>query len=241
MAGHPRSIAIHLSGDVKEMLKQNFSDEPYKVVKERATFLKQWAERCRELEEQEQDFHRSLEPHMREVLTGKRLLLFKEMLLALDYPDKTLVDEISNGFQLSGWLPKSNIFPTALKRPARSMDAVQSMAKRLNKNIVKQVAANQDEELAAEVWNLTAEELEKGWAWIDENCDSERHVLAKTFWVATGCQNAVDRRLLGWGLQQHLWFIRKLKIHAIDEMAAYIAWCLTTFGDNAMDGVVGKT
>ena len=30
IAGHPRSLAIHLSGDVKEMLKQNFSDEPYK-------------------------------------------------------------------------------------------------------------------------------------------------------------------------------------------------------------------
>ena len=40
-AGHPRSLAIHLSGDVMEMLKQNFSEEPYKVIKER-TFLKRW-------------------------------------------------------------------------------------------------------------------------------------------------------------------------------------------------------
>ena len=151
-AGHPRSLAIHLSGDVKEMLKQNFADEPYKIIKERATFLKQWTVRCEELEAQEQELHCSLEPHMREVLSGKRLLLFREMLLALDYPDQTLVDAISRGFQLSGWLPKSNVFPTTLKRPSRSMDAVQGMAKGLNKNIVKQVAAAQDEELATEVW-----------------------------------------------------------------------------------------
>ena len=69
-AGHPRSLAIHLSGDVKEMLKQNFADEPYKIIKERATFLKQWTVRCKELEAQEQELHCSLEPHMREVLSG---------------------------------------------------------------------------------------------------------------------------------------------------------------------------
>ena len=28
---------------------------------------------------------------------------------------------------------------------------------------------------------LTAEELEKGWAWIDEQCDGEKHGLAKRF------------------------------------------------------------
>ena len=191
-AGHPRSLAIHLSSEVKEMLKQNFSDEPYKIIKERAMFLKQWTKRCRELEEQEQAFHRSMEPHLREVLAGKRLLLLKEMLLELDYPDKTLVEEIGKGFQLSGWLPKSNVFPTALKRPARSLEAVRSMAKGLNKNIVKQVSAGQDEELAEEVWNLTAEELEKGWAWIDEQCDGENHVLAKRF----GLRQGVKTRLI---------------------------------------------
>ena len=240
-AGHPRSLAIHLSSEVKEMLKQNFSDEPYKIIKERATFLKHWTKRCRELEEQEQAFHQSMEPHMREVLAGKRLLLLKEMLLELDYPDKTLVDEIGRGFQLSGWLPKSNVFPTALKRPARSLEAVRSMAKGLNKNIVKQVSANQDEELAEEVWNLTAEELERGWAWIDEQCDRENHVLAKRFGLRQGAKiRLIDDCSVG-GFNSTCGSSEKLKIHAIDEMAAYIAWCLTTFGDHAMEGVVGKT
>ena len=240
-AGHPRSLAIDLSGDVKEMLKQNFADEPYKIIKERATFLKQWTVRCKELEAQEQELHCSLEPHMREVLSGKRLLLFREMLLALDYPDQTLVDAISRGFQLSGWLPKSNVFPTTLKRPSRSMDAVQGMAKGLNKNIVKQVAAAQDEELATEVWELTAEELEKGWAWIDEQCDGKKHVLAKRFGLRQGAKTRlIDDCSVG-GFNSTCGSSEKLKIHAIDEMAAYIAWCLTTFVSSAMEGVVGKT
>ena len=102
---------------------------------------------------------------------GKRLLLMKEMLQDLGYPDKMLVDEICQGFKLSGWLPKSNVFPSSLKRPARSMDAVRNMAKGLNRNITKQVASSHYEALAAEVWEHTKEELDKGWAWLDEGCD----------------------------------------------------------------------
>ena len=76
-AGHPRSLAIHLSGDVMEMLKQNFAEEPYKVIKESANFLKRWTNRCKELEAQERTLRSSLDPHLQEVLQGKRLLLKK--------------------------------------------------------------------------------------------------------------------------------------------------------------------
>jgi hypothetical protein len=99
------------------------------VIKERATFLKRWTNRCKELEEQESVLHSRLEPHLQSVLSGKRLMLLKEMLQELEYPDSNLVDEICQGFKLSGWLPKSNIFPQALKRPARSMDAVRTWRK----------------------------------------------------------------------------------------------------------------
>jgi hypothetical protein len=65
------------------------------------------------------------------------------------------------------------------------MDAVRNMAKGLNRNITKQVASSNDEE-AAEVWELTKEELDKGWAWLDEGCGFEQHVLAKRFGLRQG-------------------------------------------------------
>ena len=55
--GHPRSLGIHLSSNMMDMLKQNFSAEPYKLVKERVTFLHKWTQRCRELEVQERRLH----------------------------------------------------------------------------------------------------------------------------------------------------------------------------------------
>ena len=240
-AGHPRSLAIHLNGDIMNMLKENFAQEPHLVIKQRVYFLKKWTERCKELETSEAQMHQRLPEHLRGVLAGKRLTLFKEMLKDLDYPDVTLVDEICAGFKLSGWLPKSNVFPAALKRPTHSMEAVQKMAKGLNKNICKQVASVNDNDLAEEVWSLTQEELEKGWTWIDDACEADEHVLAKRFGLRQGNKTRlIDDCSVG-GFNSTCGSCEKLRIHAIDEMAAYIAWCLTTLGENSMEHVVGKT
>lgn len=67
------------------------------------------------------------------VLRGKRLLVFKETLAELQYPDTGLVDEICAGFKPSGWLSKSNVLPPSLKRPSQSLEAAQKVAKGLNR------------------------------------------------------------------------------------------------------------
>ena len=53
LAGHPRSIAIHLSQQVQEALKANFEEEPYLVAKKRAVFFQRWSARARELKPEE--------------------------------------------------------------------------------------------------------------------------------------------------------------------------------------------
>ena len=73
-----------------------------------------------------------------------------------------------------------------MKRPEQSLESACKVAKGLNKNICKQVAAGLDDELAEEVWNLTQEELDKGWAWLDEDCCVEKHLLAKRFGLRQG-------------------------------------------------------
>ena len=239
--GHPRSLSIHLSSGVMETLKRNFSEEPYKLVKERAIFLQKWTARCKQLEQQELALHEGLDEHLKNVLKGKRLMVFKEMLLELGYPDTGLVDEICAGFKLSGWLSRSNVFPPSLKRPSQSLEAAQKVAKGVNKNICKQVAMGKDEELAREVWDLTQEELERGWAWLDDECDVDAHLLAKRFGIKQGEKTRlIDDCSVG-GFNSTCGSSEKLRIHAIDEMAAYIAWCLTTLGDHSMESVLGKT
>jgi len=68
---------------IAKMLYENLAEEPYHVVKVIALFLREWTQRQKELTADEQFLHQGREPHLRHVLQGKRLLLFKEMLREL--------------------------------------------------------------------------------------------------------------------------------------------------------------
>ena len=109
-AGHPRTVAVHLSETIKQVLRMNFGGDDYSLTKERSAFLWKWSNRAKKLIEEEKQLHASLQPHLQQLLRGKRLLLLKEVLVSLNYPDSTLVDEISSGFTLHGWMQESNVF-----------------------------------------------------------------------------------------------------------------------------------
>ena len=49
LAGHPRSIAVHLSQQVQDGFSANFFDEPHIVAKKRAVFFAKWSKRASDL------------------------------------------------------------------------------------------------------------------------------------------------------------------------------------------------
>ena len=225
--GHPRSMAIHLS--------------QFLLVKQRAAFLVKWTSRCKEQEAEETKLHQSLEPYLQEVLAGKRLLVFQEMLDDVGYPDRNLVRDICNGFRLTGWLEKSNVFPAALKRPMHNVESEKKTAKGISHSIIKQVGAAGDPDLEAEVWRQTNEEVEKGWTWFDETCEPLDKLLAKRFGLQQGEKVwLIDDCTMG-GFNGACGSTERLRIHAVDEMAAYMAWCLSNLPPDALREVVWKT
>ena len=76
--------------------------------------------------------------HLRVLRHQKRLLLFKEMLEEVGYPDKDLVQDISRGFRLMGWQKKSGVFPTCVRKPQHPVETLEHLAKGLNRSIVGQ-------------------------------------------------------------------------------------------------------
>lgn len=195
-----------------------------------------WTNRCKELEQDEKQLHQSLEPHLQQVLQGKRLLVFQEMLNDLGYPDNALVQDICKGFQLTGWLPKSGVFPPAFKRPAHNLETAKKLAKGVNHGICKQVASPSEDSLSSEVWRQTEEEVERGWTWFDNDCDVEAKLLAKRFGLQHGEKvRLIDDCTIG-GFNGTCGSSERLRVHAVDEMAAYIAWCLTPLADRINGG-----
>ena len=160
-AGHPRTMAFHLSDGVKEVLNRNFAGEQYVLMKKRLAYISKWSNRAEELAPRERALHESLPEHL--TLRGKRLLLMGEMLEDAGYPDHKLVSGICGGFNISGWLQQSHVFPRETKRPEHDINTVLLMAKGLNKMTLVQVSSQAGTELAEKIWQSTKAELEKGW------------------------------------------------------------------------------
>ena len=93
------------------------------MAKLRTQFFLLWTRRAKELASDELTCQGNAPEHLRGILKGKRLLLLKEILHDLQYPDTTLVDDILNGFPITDWLPKSNVFPHLIECVIQNMIA----------------------------------------------------------------------------------------------------------------------
>ena len=87
---------------MREVLEEVFLSSPFEIKAKRANFLKKWMKRAVQLRAEEQQLHAGLPAHLQPLLKDKKLLLWKEILQDLQYPDSKIVDEICQGFPLDG-------------------------------------------------------------------------------------------------------------------------------------------
>ena len=150
--GHPRSHAIHLSAEVTKVLEENLCDDECDsgLANARVNFIKRWSIRAAELVDQESSLKSNMPEYLSALFRPKRLLLLKETLEELEYPDVKLCEDISQGFRLSGWLETTGVFPPCVKPPQYSRETLLLLAKGLNMSIVSQVECSETSDETAE-------------------------------------------------------------------------------------------
>ena len=74
-------------------------------MQHRAKTLKHWLKRSIELKMEEKEVHGALHPDVARVLQGKKILLWEEMLSAINYEDMGVVEEFKAGTMLTGGCP----------------------------------------------------------------------------------------------------------------------------------------
>eukprot|EP00435_Cladocopium_sp_Y103_P061907 s913_g23.t1 len=167
-AGHPRGLDVHVNVSMQQVVNENLIDPPFLLAKKRVEFLKKWTARAKDLAPDEEKLREDMPEHVREVLGNKRLLLFKEILDDLNYPDSKLVTDIAAGFSLSGYMTKSHVFRSRSKRPALSLSTLKKLSRSFNTKSLESLKNRQDEDLERETWDETQKELDKGWVFLDE-------------------------------------------------------------------------
>ena len=115
-----------------------------------------------ELKSNEDSLHSGLAKHLQQVLRGKRLCLFRKLLVDSCYPDAKVADEMAAGFPLCGWLPQSDVFPAKLRPPVLHMDTLEKMSASFSARSIGATKASGDAEMDRLLWDATMEEVQAG-------------------------------------------------------------------------------
>ena len=144
-------------------------------------------------------------------------------------------------FKLTGWLPKSGVSPGRIRHPEYDVKTLKVLAKGLKKSVLAQIKNTEVDEVAESTWATTLEEERLGWIWRDPDQNLEDKVFAKRF----GLQQKNKIRVIDdcslCGLHAACGVKERFKIHAIDEMCAYVAWIFSKQKSSSGLKIVGKT
>ena len=81
--GHPCNLDEGVSSTMRQAIKKNATMDPQPVILMRAQWLKKWLTRASELAPEEARLRSSMPNHMVRILEGKRLLVLRELLAAM--------------------------------------------------------------------------------------------------------------------------------------------------------------
>ena len=138
---------------------------------------------------------------------------------------------------------KSGIFPPGAKRPQYDLDTVRLMSKGLNSRILSQVnSLDPSDEIVRKTWELTKDEIQAGYVWVNKEAKADHFILAKRFGLPQKQKvRMIDDCAIG-GLNSTVGVNEKFRIHAVDEIAAHLGWCLDfSRKHNPASTLVGRT
>jgi hypothetical protein len=160
---HPVEAALALEPPLARALFDTLVDGPVSLAARREATLARLVALAETLQPDEARLHASLHPDVRAVLKGKRLLLFKHLLKEVGYQDQALMDDVVQGFRLSGQLPSSPEFPqTRLRAATLSREQLWCTA-RWSQAVALQHKGGRDPPVDEAVYLATQDEVAKGW------------------------------------------------------------------------------
>ena len=163
--GHPKLFARLVPEVLQVAIRNNFQPASVQSLPAaRAKWFSKWTARAKQLTASDVALKSALPPHAAHILEPKRLLLFKEILEEIGYPDVGVFDELVHGTELVGEVKPFGIFEKAF-RPAE-MTTEQLMSSSQSNRVLNfyRCSSSGDTEIDEVVYSKTLEEVELWWA-----------------------------------------------------------------------------
>ena len=238
--GHPRSFMLQINELSEEAVRKNMLEEPHILTTRRAEAIKTWMRRSLELREAQKLQDNKRPKHLQGLLQGKKTLLLHEMLLKLEYPDPSIALELDEGFDLTGWAPRTGVFERNVRKPDMDESQLAKMSQGLNKSIVAQLANSDFGELEQLCWDQTQAEVARGWLAVDNSQSIHECFIAKRFPLQQKTKvRLIDDFSIN-GINSTFGLVEKLKVDAIDVISANATRALQ-LSTSSMRKFLGKT
>ena len=164
--GHPKAFSKLMPDLLMSAVKMNFGHhcDVGALARMRAGWFSKWTKRAGELAKSEQDFKSQLDMHVQSILAPKRLLLWKEILTELQYPDIGVFEELTLGTQLVGEVPTCGLFEKKFKSADLTIQQLEAMSSADKRRNFHMCSSSGDDEVDRIVYEKTLEEVASGWA-----------------------------------------------------------------------------
>ena len=162
-AGHPMDPKLAMPNELKEVLNVNLHTADHLLIAQRASFLSHWTNRAKELAKDEMLLKKQMDPEVSKAVSNKRILVFKEMLEATQFPDADVVNELQFGSDLIGEVPATNMLPGKFVPALATPSELHEHSEKVRPNVATEASGSGDAEIDNIVWEKTLAEVSKGW------------------------------------------------------------------------------
>ena len=194
------------------------------IAQKRAAWCRKWTQRALELREEENNLKCKLAPHLRSLLSGKRLMLWREMLAGCDYPDMEVFDELVSGTALTGPVPATGIFEATFKPASMTESQLKQQARASRVAIINAARTSGDPSVDEEVYAKTLVEKDHGWlVGPIEVADLPDHaIVSRRFGLKQGAKVRLIDDFSGSGVNSTVQACESPKPHSTDVVAALL-------------------
>ena len=160
---HPYDELKNLPDAMIKTLFWYLSSSPATVTKERMRTLNKWKQLRAELQPAESKLHDQMSCSVRSVLRNKNILLMKQVAADMQWPDATLFDEMTQGFNITGNFGACGVFKPQVNVPELSVNQLDMNAKFVRPTILGRMKLTKCDEMQDELRQVTMTEKENGW------------------------------------------------------------------------------
>ena len=128
---YPQSLETCLPAVLKQAIESHKNGTSIDRIRKRTTIMRDWVRRAELLKSSELELKSKLDPHPKQILSDKKILLWKSLLEEHKNSDMSVVGELLQGTRLTGETETTGLWPAKfVPSPSRKLSCEISSRKR---------------------------------------------------------------------------------------------------------------